>query len=85
MAGLRQPSMAGVLTTAYVVFLLFAAGPTFVLVSSIIYAPASILFIMTRHEQGRRWFSPRELAILAASLGAALVGIIGLAAGWLTL
>ncbi|WP_062464036.1 basic amino acid/polyamine antiporter [Demequina soli] len=75
----------GVLATAYVVFLLFAAGLTFVLVSSIIYAPASILFVMVRREQGRRWFSPRETVILAVSLGAAVVGVAGLSMGWLTI
>ncbi|WP_062516328.1 basic amino acid/polyamine antiporter [Demequina gelatinilytica] len=75
----------GVLATAYVVFLLFAAGLTFVLVSSIIYAPASILFIMVRREQGRRWFSPPETVILAVSLLAATVGAVGLATGWLSI
>ncbi|WP_062303715.1 basic amino acid/polyamine antiporter [Demequina subtropica] len=81
----RRELALGVLATAYVVFLLFAAGLTFVLVSSIIYAPASILFIMVRREQGRRWFSPRETVILAVSLVAAAVGVVGLATGWLTI
>jgi arginine:ornithine antiporter/lysine permease len=35
-------------------FLLFAAGPTFLLVSFIIYAPATILFVMARREQRRQ-------------------------------
>ncbi|WP_062385667.1 basic amino acid/polyamine antiporter [Demequina iriomotensis] len=81
----RRELALGVLATAYVVFLLFAAGLTFVLVSSIIYAPASILFVMVRREQGRRWFSPRELVILAVSLTAAVVGAVGVATGWLTI
>ncbi|WP_062520836.1 basic amino acid/polyamine antiporter [Demequina silvatica] len=81
----RRELALGVLATAYVVFLLFAAGLDFVLVSSIIYAPASILFIMVRREQGRRWFSPREAVILAVSLGAAVVGVVGLATGWLVI
>jgi arginine deiminase len=39
---------------------LFAAGPTFILGSFIIHAPASILFVMTRREQGRRLFLTRQ-------------------------
>ncbi|SEI91225.1 basic amino acid/polyamine antiporter [Demequina mangrovi] len=81
----RRELALGILTTAYVAFLLFAAGLTFVLVSAIIYAPASILFIMVRREQGRRWFSPRESIILAVSLAAAAVGAVGLATGWLSI
>jgi len=75
----------GAIATGYVVFLLFAAGLTYVLVSSIIYAPATILFVMTRREQGRRLFSPGELVILAVSIAAAVVGVVGLATGWLTI
>src|SRR5690606_33259289 len=38
------------LATIYTVFLLFAAGPKFILVSFIVYAPATILFVMARRE-----------------------------------
>jgi hypothetical protein len=53
---------------------LFAAGPKFILVSFIIYAPASILFVMTRREQDRRLFSPAKLVVLAVSI----VGVVAL-------
>jgi arginine:ornithine antiporter/lysine permease len=73
------------IATAYTVFLLFAAGPKFLLVSFIIYAPATILFVMARREQGRRLFSPRELVILAVSVAGAIAGIVALAAGWISI
>jgi arginine:ornithine antiporter / lysine permease len=60
---------------------LFAAGPKFILVSFIIYAPASILFVMTRREQGPRLLSPAKLAILAVSIVGAIVGVVALATG----
>lgn len=73
------------LATAYTAFLLFAAGPRFVLVSFIIYAPATILFVMARREQGRTLFSPRELVVLAVSVAGAAVGVVAIAAGWITI
>jgi arginine:ornithine antiporter/lysine permease len=66
-------------------FLLFAAGPKFILVSMIIYAPASVLFVMARREQGKRLFAPAELVILAISVAGAVVGVVALAAGWITI
>ncbi|MHB9756131.1 basic amino acid/polyamine antiporter [Streptomyces sp. BYX5S] len=69
----------------YTAFLLYAAGLKFVLVSLIFYAPATVLFVMARREQGRRIFSPRELVILAVSVIGAVLGIVALAAGWISL
>ncbi|MFD6275622.1 basic amino acid/polyamine antiporter [Streptomyces sp. NPDC060209] len=74
-----------VVATVYTAFLLFAAGLKFVLVSFIIYAPATILFAMARREQGRRVFSPVELVICAVSIAGAVVGVIALASGWISL
>ncbi|MFD5726796.1 basic amino acid/polyamine antiporter [Streptomyces sp. NBC_00523] len=74
-----------VLATVYTAFLLYAAGLRFVLLSFIVYAPATILFVMARREQGRRPFSPRELLICAVSVAGAVMGVIALAAGWISL
>ncbi|RIJ71292.1 amino acid permease [Nakamurella silvestris] len=83
--GLRKDLIVGVLATIYTVFLLYAAGPKYILVSFIIYAPASVLFVMARREQGRKLFSPAELVILAVSILGAVVGIVALAAGWISI
>jgi arginine:ornithine antiporter/lysine permease len=79
--GRSRELVVGVLATGYTAFLLFAAGPRFILVSFIIYAPASVLFVMARREQGRRLFSPGELAILAVSVVGAVAGVVALATG----
>jgi arginine:ornithine antiporter/lysine permease len=76
--------VVAVLATFYTAFLLFAAGPKYMLVSFIIYAPGSVLFVMARREQGRRVFSPGELVILAVSVIGAVVGVVALVAGWIT-
>jgi len=73
------------LATGYTIFLLYAAGPKFILVSLIVYAPASILFVMARREQGRRLFSPAELVILCVSVVGAVVGLLALVTGRITL
>jgi arginine:ornithine antiporter / lysine permease len=84
-SGWSRELVVGALATVYTAFLLFAAGPKFILVSFIIYAPASILFVMARREQSRQLFSAAELAILAVSVGGAIVGVVALAAGWISI
>ena len=83
--GRNRELAVGALATVYTAFLLFAAGPKFLLVSFIIYAPASILFVMARREQGRRLFSPVELVILTISVVGAIGGIVALATGWISI
>jgi len=73
------------LATAYTIFLLYAAGPKYMLLSFVIYAPGSILFVLARREQGRKLFAGVEPAILAFSIIAAVLGVIGLAGGWITI
>ncbi|NUR70484.1 MAG: amino acid permease [Hamadaea sp.] len=77
--------LVAALATVYTLFLLFAAGLKFVLVSFVVYAPATILFVMARREQGRRLFSPGEFVLLAISIAGAVLGIVALAAGWISL
>jgi len=82
---LRRDLTVGALATFYTAFLLFAAGLTYLLVSFVVYAPATVLFVMARREQGRRLFSPREVVILVVSLAGAVVGVVALVAGWIRL
>ncbi|MGP3632528.1 basic amino acid/polyamine antiporter [Streptomyces sp. 24-1644] len=84
-AGRRRDLTVSVVATLYTAFLLYAAGLKFVLVSFIVYAPATILFVMARREQGKQLFSPRELVILAVSIAGAILGVVALAAGWISL
>ncbi|MEV0285562.1 basic amino acid/polyamine antiporter [Kribbella sp. NPDC050820] len=83
--GHSRELVVGGLATIYTAFLLYAAGPKFILLSFIIYAPASVLFVMARREQGRRLFTPGELVILAVSVLGAVLGVIALATGWITI
>ncbi|MEI5582535.1 MULTISPECIES: basic amino acid/polyamine antiporter [unclassified Agromyces] len=77
--------LIGAIATVYVVFLLLGAGLTYVLVSFIVQAPATILFVLARREQGRRMLRPGEAVIVALAVAAAATGVVGLAAGWIVL
>ncbi|MFB7426451.1 basic amino acid/polyamine antiporter [Streptomyces hydrogenans] len=83
--GTRRELVVAAVATLYTAFLLYAAGLKFVLVSLILYAPATLLFVKARREQGRRLFSPREAVICAVSVAGAVVGVIALGAGWIEL
>ncbi|MGZ0152646.1 basic amino acid/polyamine antiporter [Kribbella sp. WER1] len=83
--GRTRDLVIGTLATIYTAFLLVAAGIKFILLALIIYAPATVLFVMTRREQGKRLFSPVELVILAVSVAGAVSGIVALAVGWITI
>jgi arginine:ornithine antiporter/lysine permease len=74
-------SVLGGLATFYTVFLVFAAGLDFTLLSFIIYAPGTVLFVMSRREQNRRVFSRPELIILVIAVAGAVAGIAALATG----
>ncbi|MFB7369762.1 basic amino acid/polyamine antiporter [Streptomyces sp. NPDC056222] len=81
----RWELVVAVLATVYTAFLLFAAGLKFVLVSFIIYAPSTFLFVKARREQNRRLFSPAEAVLCAVSVVGAGIGIAALAVGWIEL
>jgi arginine:ornithine antiporter/lysine permease len=82
--GFRRDVIVAAVATIYTAFLLYAAGPKYMLLSLVIYAPGTVLFVMSRREQGRQIFSPIELAILAVSIVGAVIGVIALVAGWIT-
>lgn len=81
----RPEAIFAVLATVYTVFLLYAAGPRYMLLSFVIYAPGSVLFIMARREQRRRLFAPNEVVILVVSTALGVLGIVALATGWITI
>jgi arginine:ornithine antiporter / lysine permease len=83
--GRSRDLLVAAVATAYTVFLLYAAGPTYMLVSFVIYAPGTILFVMTRREQGRALFTAGELLLLAVTVLGAVAGLVALVAGWITI
>jgi len=69
----------------YTLFLFVAAGLKFVLLSCVILAPAAAIYMKARTERGRRIFSPVELGIFLIVLVGAVVGLLGLIVGFVTI
>ena len=80
----RETIVAGV-ATAYTIFLFDAAGLKFVLLMTVILAPASLLYVKARSEHGRQVFSPAEIGLFLLIAAGGVVGAVGLWTGRLTL
>ncbi len=76
--GARSRDMAiGAAATVYCCWLLYAAGPKYLLLSALLYAPGVLLYGWAKRERGARMFKPFEIAILVALVALAAT------AGWL--
>jgi arginine:ornithine antiporter/lysine permease len=80
-----KDTIIAILATIYTLFLLFAGGTKFLLLGFIIYAPGTILYYITRREMGERVFSPAEWILFAVAVLGCVVGIHGLATGYITI
>ncbi|WP_129793798.1 basic amino acid/polyamine antiporter [Sphingosinicella sp. CPCC 101087] len=77
----RRDLAFAVAATVYTIFLVYAGGLKFVLLSAILYGPGTILYVWARRELGARVFAPAEWFILAAALIGCIAGAYGLATG----
>src|SRR5262249_19835485 len=68
----------------YPAFLIYAGGLKFVLLSAVLYAPGTILYIWTRREQGKTVFKTSDWVIFGVAILGAIAGIYGLATGTIT-
>lgn len=71
--------------TLYSVWLLYAGGGKYVLLSALLYAPGALFFAKAKREQGQPVFKPYEWVIFIAVLIGAGVAAYGLYAGFLSL
>lgn len=80
----NQTIIAGI-ATAYTVFLIEAAGLKFLLLATVILAPATLLYVKARSERGRRIFTPTEMVLCAVIVAGGVSGVIGLWTGRITI
>jgi arginine:ornithine antiporter/lysine permease len=73
------------IATLYTIFMLVAGGLTHVLLSCILFAPGTLLFIFARREQGRKVFTPIEIGIFAIICIGAAVGVYALVTGLISI
>lgn len=69
------------ISTAYTLFLMWAAGYVFLFLACILLAPATLLYIVARRQQQARVFTAPGLVTFIVVLAFAAVGIILLATG----
>ena len=77
--------LVGGLATVYGLWLCYAADLQYLLVATILFAPATILFIMARRERGERVFAPAEVVVALAITAAAVFAIYQLVPGDITI
>jgi len=81
----KKDLFIGAIALIYAVWLLYAGGTKYLLLSALLYAPGVILFAKAKHELGKPIFTNVEKLIFAAVVIGALVAAYGLYAGFLTL
>ena len=73
--------VVGGLATIYGVWLCYAADLKYLLLATILFAPATVIYVIARRERGERMFTAAELAIAALLTAAALYAIYELGTG----
>lgn len=79
--GRTRDLVIAALSTVYTLFLIWAAGYTFLLLSCILLAPATILYITARRQQGAAVFNRPGLIVFLLVLAFAVIGIVLLSKG----
>ena len=84
--GERRKDLAiAIVATLYALWLLYAGGVQYLLLSALLYAPGALFFAKAKHERGQPVFTALEKAIFAAVLIGAGIAAYGLYTGFLSL
>jgi arginine:ornithine antiporter / lysine permease len=81
----RRDMIVAILATIYSLFLVFAGGTKFLVLSFLIYAPGTLLYLMTRREQGKQVFTTAEWVVFGVFVVGAGYALYGLITGNLTI
>jgi len=81
----KKDLIIGGIALLYALWLLYAGGVKYLLLSALLYAPGAILFAKAKREVGQPVFTNVEKLIFAAVVIGALVAAFGLYDGFLTL
>lgn len=81
----RADTPIAVIATGYCLWLLYAAGLKYLLLSAVLYAPGALVFLVARKQRAERPFAGREWLMLALIVALGLLAAGMLASGRLTL
>jgi len=74
------------LAVAYTLFMIYAGGLKFILLSAILFAPGTVLYFIARREQGKPVFDKTsDWVVFGITAAGAVYGIYGLATGSITI
>jgi len=73
--------MRAAIAAVYAAGMICAGGLTFLLLSAVIYAPGSALYVLARREQQATVFTATERVVFGLVVAAALAGVYGLVSG----
>lgn len=77
----RRGWICGAIATAYTIGMLFAGGPELLMLSALLYAPGTLLFVMARREQGKPLFDRVEWLGFGVVCAIAVGALFGFATG----
>jgi arginine:ornithine antiporter/lysine permease len=77
----RRDLVFASIATIYTIFMIVSGGLKFILLSAILYAPGTILYIWARRERGEPLFNMLETTIFVIAVIGCASGIYGLATG----
>ncbi len=81
----RFDTPVAALAATYCVWLLYAAGFKYLLLSALLYAPGAALYLLAKRQSAKRAFTGREQVILVALLALAVLAAVLLGTGRLAL
>jgi arginine:ornithine antiporter / lysine permease len=84
-AEFNKDLMVAIFATIYSVFLVYAGGLKFLVLSFLIYAPGTVLYLKTRSEQGKQVFTGTEWVIFGLFVLGAIYALWGLITGYITI
>ncbi len=80
----RDLAIAGI-ATLYTAFMIYAGGMKFLLLSAVLYAPGTLLYLQIRREQNKPLFAATEWFVFVAVLAGSVLGVYGLASGYIVI
>lgn len=80
-AGRGSDMLVGAVATVYGLWLCYAANLRDLLLATLLFAPATLVYVAARRERGLRLFAPVEAVIAVAIFAAALFAVVGLVNG----
>jgi arginine:ornithine antiporter/lysine permease len=81
----RVDWLRGAIATVYAAAMLFAGGSKFVMLSALLYAPGTLLFVIARREQGKPLFTRVEWLLFGVVVAVAVGALSALASGYISI